>query len=64
MIFIWLRFWKEHFNNKTRCLAFFLLPAGFVFLSWHFARYYYAKEGVSRVLTPDWYPMNKIMVNS
>jgi len=64
MFFIWLRFWKEHFNNKKRCCALFLMPAVFVFSGWHFARYYQNKWGVSRVMSPDWYPVNKIMVNS
>ena len=40
MLFIWLRFWKEHLNNKKRCCALFLMPAVFVFVGWHFARYH------------------------
>ena len=55
---------KEHWKNKARFLALLILPSLFVFLGWHFARYYFNRSVDSRVFSPDMYPLrNKVLVN-
>ena len=62
--YILLRYVKEHWSNKARFLALLIMPSVFVFVGWHFARYFYNKDVESRIMSPDFYPMkNKIMVN-
>ena len=55
--------WKEHWNAKARFLVVIIFPLLFVYLAWHCTRFYQAENNESRVISPDWYPMNKILVN-
>ena len=63
-VHILLRFVKEHWKNKARFLALLILPSLFIFLGWHFARYYFNRNVDSKVFSPDMYPSkNKVLVN-
>ena len=45
-------------------MALLILPSLFVFLGWHFARYYFNRNVDSKVFSPDMYPSkNKVLVN-
>ena len=47
-----------------RFLALLILPSLFIFLGWHFARYYYNYDVPSTVFSPDMYPTKvKVLVN-
>lgn len=55
---------KEHWHNKSRCLALFILPAMYVWLSWHSIRYYRHMSSGSLELTPDVLPFKQpLLVN-
>ena len=63
-IHILVRHFKEHWSNKARFLALLILPSLFVYLGWHFARYFYNTNVPSHIIAPDLYPLkNKIVVN-
>ena len=55
--FLVLRQLKDHWNNKLRFCTMLILPAIFIYLSWHCARYYSGSDVPSRVMEPDWMPM-------
>lgn len=62
--FIFMRFWKEHWNNKLRFILLMVLPAMVVLSGWRFARYFKQIETESMLLEPDLIePYNKLFVN-
>lgn len=64
-IFIFVRFWLEHWNKKLRFIAIAVLPSMLVYSGWHSARYFKNFESESLELTPQMYqPYSKLIVNN
>ena len=60
---IFARHWKENWNRKLRCLGLLVLPALSIYLSYYCCRSYFHSDNDSRLVDPDWFTSNKILVN-
>ena len=60
---IFMRLWKQNWNNKCQCLAMFVMPTLAMALNYYCARSYFFWETESRLIDPDWLPLHRIVAN-